>query len=115
MAGNTIEDYTTNNSYFHKASGSYFTMIARGGRHYQRRHQIGFGGKETSVMEKEIHFVMGSGNHVDKLGNASADPSGPSEMRERSPPATHEAGFALKRSTPNRDSRKRRSESGVGT
>src|SRR5260221_3881730 len=61
---NTIEDYTKNNAFHHEASGSYFTMIERDGKYYQRRHQIGFDGKETNVMEKEIHFIMGSGAHV---------------------------------------------------
>jgi predicted CXXCH cytochrome family protein len=61
---NTIEDYTGKNTFFHKASGSYFAMIQRDGKYYQRRHQIGFDGKETNVLEKEIHFIMGSGAHV---------------------------------------------------
>jgi len=61
---NTIEDYTKKNTFIHQASGSYFTMIERDGKYYQRRHQIGFDGKETNMMEKEIHFIMGSGAHV---------------------------------------------------
>jgi tetratricopeptide (TPR) repeat protein len=49
---------------FHnKASDSYFVMVARGGRYYQRRWQIGFDGKETNVDEKQVSFVIGSGNH----------------------------------------------------
>lgn len=49
---------------FHnKASDSYFTMVARDGRYYQRRWQIGFDGKETNVDEKQVDFVIGSGNH----------------------------------------------------
>ncbi len=39
-------------------------MYEKGGRYYQRRHQIGFDGGETNVVEKEIHFVIGSGNHA---------------------------------------------------
>ena len=39
-------------------------MLERDGRFYQRRYQIGFDGKETNIMEKEIDFVVGSGNHV---------------------------------------------------
>ncbi len=30
----------------------------------QRRWQKGFDGKETNIDEKQIDFVMGSGNHV---------------------------------------------------
>lgn len=49
--------------FHHKASASYFTMVAREGRYYQRRWQIGFDGKETNVDEKQVDFVVGSGNH----------------------------------------------------
>ena len=38
-------------------------MYRKDGKVYQRRHQIGFDGKETNVVEKEIDFVLGSGNH----------------------------------------------------
>ena len=38
-------------------------MIARDGKYYQRRWQIGFDGKETNVDEKQVDFVIGSGNH----------------------------------------------------
>ena len=61
---NTVEDYRLNNSYYHRASDTYFTMLERSGKYYQRRYQIGFQGEETNVDEKEIDFVMGSGNHV---------------------------------------------------
>jgi predicted CXXCH cytochrome family protein len=47
----------------HKASDSYFSMIARDGKFYQRRWQTGFDGKETNVDEKQVDFVIGSGNH----------------------------------------------------
>ena len=49
--------------FHHKASDSYFAMVARDGRYYQRRWQIGFDGKETNVDEKQVDFVVGSGNH----------------------------------------------------
>ena len=51
-------------TFYHKASDSYFTMFERDGRFYQRRYQIGFDGKETNSVEKQIDYVMGSGNHV---------------------------------------------------
>jgi hypothetical protein len=50
--------------YYHKASDSYFSIFQRDGHFYQRRYQIGFQNKETNSVEKEIDFVMGSGNHV---------------------------------------------------
>jgi predicted CXXCH cytochrome family protein len=49
--------------FYNKTSDSYFAMIARDGKHYQRRWQIGFDGKETNVDEREVDFVIGSGNH----------------------------------------------------
>jgi tetratricopeptide (TPR) repeat protein len=49
--------------FYHKASESYFAMIARDGKVYQRRWQIGFDGKETNVDEKLADFAVGSGNH----------------------------------------------------
>ena len=61
---NTGGDKKNPVTFYHKASDSTFTMIERDGRFYQRRHQIGFDGKETNNIEKEIDFVMGSGNHV---------------------------------------------------
>ena len=61
---NTIGDSQSAVTFYHKASESYFTMREREGRFYQRRYQIGFDGKETNSEEKEIDFVVGSGNHV---------------------------------------------------
>jgi predicted CXXCH cytochrome family protein len=49
--------------FHHAASDSYFTMAARGGKYVQRRWQTGFDGKETNVDEKQVDFVIGSGNH----------------------------------------------------
>ncbi len=59
-----LEDWTRNTTYYHKASDRYYRMSERSGRYYQRRHQIGFAGREVNVVEKEIHFVVGSGNHA---------------------------------------------------
>ena len=42
---NAIEDYKRTNSYYHKPSESYFTVLQRDNKYYQRRHQIGFDGK----------------------------------------------------------------------
>ena len=50
--------------FHHQASDSYFTMAERDGRFYQRRWQIGFDGKETNVDEKQVDYVIGSGNHA---------------------------------------------------
>jgi predicted CXXCH cytochrome family protein len=49
--------------FYHQASDSYFAMITRDSKVYQRRWQIGFDGKETNVDEKQTDFKVGSGNH----------------------------------------------------
>ena len=63
-AANAIEDYSRNNRFFHAASDQQFTMYERGGRYYQRRHQIGPDGREINVVEMQADFILGSGNHV---------------------------------------------------
>ena len=61
---NTVGDSKQPVTFYHKPSDSYFTNIERDGKFFQRRYQIGFDGKETNSIEKEIDFVMGSGNHA---------------------------------------------------
>jgi tetratricopeptide (TPR) repeat protein len=51
-------------TYYHAASDTHFQMLQRGGKYYQRRYQLDSAGKEINVDEKQIDFVMGSGNHV---------------------------------------------------
>ena len=63
-ADSTVEDYRTHNTFYNRASDRYYTMLERDGKWYERRHQIGFGGKETNVVEKPVDYVIGSGNHV---------------------------------------------------
>ncbi len=62
--GDTVEGYSRENTYYHQASDQHFTMSQRGGWFYQRCHQIAPDGRESHVVEREIHFVLGSGNHV---------------------------------------------------
>jgi predicted CXXCH cytochrome family protein len=61
---NKIEDYSNKNTFYHQPSDSYFTMIERDGRYFQRRYQIGFDGKPTNLVEMEADYIVGSGNHV---------------------------------------------------
>ncbi len=49
---------------YHEASDRHYTMVVRDGKLYQRRHQIGFDGKEANAIEFEAHYVVGSGNHA---------------------------------------------------
>ena len=57
-------EFNSNNTFYHPASDRYYTMLSKEGKYYQRRHQKGFDGKEDNVVEKEIHYVAGSGNHA---------------------------------------------------
>ena len=60
----SVEDFTKNNTYYHKPSDSYFTMLERGGQYYQRRYQLDSNGKQVNLMEKRVDYIMGSGNHA---------------------------------------------------
>jgi predicted CXXCH cytochrome family protein len=68
-----VEDYEGKNTYYHKASDRYYTMYRKDGKFYQRRHQIGFDGKETNIVEKTVDFVLGSGNHSRSYLHQGAD------------------------------------------
>jgi predicted CXXCH cytochrome family protein len=46
-------------SYSHRASGRTYTNLERGGRFFQTRTENG-----NYLMEREIHYVMGSGEHA---------------------------------------------------
>ena len=60
---NQIEDYNNRSTYYHQPSDTYFQMIRRGDRYFQLRYQVGFDGKRTNELEKEVDYVVGSGNH----------------------------------------------------
>ena len=38
-------------------------MLQRDGKWYQRRYQLDANGRQINVMEKQVDFIMGSGNH----------------------------------------------------
>ena len=78
---NMAEDFESEKPFHHAASERYYTMYERAEKYYQRRHQIGFGGKETNVVEKGIHFVIGSGNHVRNNLTPYGPTGGPSFAR----------------------------------
>ncbi|MEP6536685.1 MAG: tetratricopeptide repeat protein [Bryobacteraceae bacterium] len=59
-----VEDFARNNSFDHKLSDRSYRMIQRGDHFFLQRSQVGLGGAEANVVEKEIHYVMGSGNHA---------------------------------------------------
>lgn len=59
-----VEDFAQNNRLDHKLSDRHYEMLRRDDRFFLQRSQTGFQGRETNVMEKEIHYVLGSGNHA---------------------------------------------------
>jgi predicted CXXCH cytochrome family protein len=68
-----IEDFTKNNKYYHPASDTYYEMLNRGGVLIQRRYQIGFDQKVTNVDEKQVDYIVGSGNHMRTYVHRNAD------------------------------------------
>ncbi|HEY7181048.1 MAG TPA: hypothetical protein VIC84_06500, partial [Blastocatellia bacterium] len=48
----------------HDASEEFFTVYARDGWSYIKRHQVGFDGAATNVFEARIDYRIGSGNHA---------------------------------------------------
>lgn len=54
----------TKTAFYHRASDTYFEVVERDGRYFERQYQIGFDGKRTESYEKQIDYVMGSGNHA---------------------------------------------------
>lgn len=60
---NAVEDFTPGKAYYHESSNTYIAMIERGGKYFQRRWQKGITGAQINVDEKQVDFVMGSGNH----------------------------------------------------
>lgn len=66
-------DFQENNRYFHRSSDRHYTAYQRDGKFYQRRHQIAPDGSEANVVEKEIHYIVGSGNHARSYLHRSPD------------------------------------------
>lgn len=59
--------------FYHQASRQWYTVLRRDGAAYVRRHQIGFDGKETNVLEARAEYVIGSGNHAASLLHRATD------------------------------------------
>jgi predicted CXXCH cytochrome family protein len=68
-----VEDFTKNNTYYHPASDTHYQMLNRSGELIQRRYQLGFEAKETNVDEKQIDYIVGSGNHMRTYAHRNAD------------------------------------------
>jgi predicted CXXCH cytochrome family protein len=63
-AETVIEDYRASNKFDHKSSGMQYQMVERDGKFFQRRNTIGFNGKEDNVVEEQVDYIVGSGNHA---------------------------------------------------
>ena len=75
-----VADFQTRNRLQHAPSGRHYAMLHRGGALVQRRHEIGFDGKETNVIEVEATYVVG-------LRQPCADVSPPQGRRPALPDA----------------------------
>jgi tetratricopeptide (TPR) repeat protein len=62
--GNTVEDYSSKNTFDHALSGTHYSMTIRDGAYYQRRWQTGFDGSAANVEEMKIDYVIGAGDHA---------------------------------------------------
>lgn len=59
-----VEGLAKGAQYYHALSDSYYSMVWRGGRLFQRRWQSGPDGNQINVEEASVDYVMGSGNHA---------------------------------------------------
>lgn len=63
-AENIVEDYRSKNVFYHAASDLSFAMSERGGHFFQSQYQNGPDGKKINLTEREIDYVLGSGEHA---------------------------------------------------
>ena len=61
---NVIEDYTRENHFHHSPSNRHYRMVQREGRFYQRRYQLDSDGNEKNILEREVTWIIGSGEHA---------------------------------------------------
>lgn len=55
-AGNTVEDFNIHNTLYNRASDRYYTLLEHDGNWFQGRYQLGYDGKEISVVEKHCLY-----------------------------------------------------------
>ena len=63
-ASDRTASFKTHNTLYNKASDRYYTMLERDGNLYEQRYQIGFEDQPTNRTEKQIDYVVGSGDHA---------------------------------------------------
>jgi hypothetical protein len=59
-----IEDWSKNNRIYHAPSRRHYRMIRRGEKLLQQRYQTDAQKREIHLLEREIHYIVGSGNHA---------------------------------------------------
>ena len=62
--GSAVADFSGKQPFYHAASRRYYLAYEKDGRYFIRRYQEGPDGEHLNVLEKEIHYVVGSGNHA---------------------------------------------------
>ena len=63
-ASDLTEGFTKHNTLYNGSSDRYYTMLERDGKLYEQRYQIGFEEQQTNRIEKQIDYVVGSGDHA---------------------------------------------------
>ena len=61
---NLVENFTRDTTFFHIPSATYFTMLRHDGKLFQRGYQLNAAGSQINITEKQIDYIMGSGNHA---------------------------------------------------
>jgi tetratricopeptide (TPR) repeat protein len=72
-ASDRTASFNTHNTLYNKASDRYYTMLERDGELYEQRYTIGFEGQQANRMEKQIDYVVGSGDHARTYLHRTAD------------------------------------------
>ena len=60
----STEDFTDKNSVYNEPSDMHYTMIKRDGKFFERRYQTGFREEQTNIVDEQVDYVIGSGNHA---------------------------------------------------
>ncbi len=57
-------DFKNKNTFSHESSGKIYKMIERNQTFFENRQIVGLGGEPSEAYEKQIDYVLGSGNHA---------------------------------------------------
>ncbi len=51
-------------SVYNQPSDMHYTLLERDGKLFERRYQIGYRGQQTNIVDEQVDYVIGSGNHA---------------------------------------------------